>query len=145
MRTPRLPRAPLNLRTLAWLPLALLAGGAWFLAATRIMYRLGAPDAAAGVGLLTALAVVVSLARWTALDSARASRERLVCPRCRAPLTISHEHARAGAPDSALLQWSCAACGYAYAEPFPRSGAPPHSEALTCTRCRPSVDRGPGV
>ncbi|MBM4416204.1 MAG: hypothetical protein FJ035_08210, partial [Chloroflexi bacterium] len=81
MRTPRSLRLPLDVRMLAWLPLALLAGGAWFLAATRIMYRLGAPDAAAGVGLLAAIAVVVSLARWTALDAARASRARLVCPR----------------------------------------------------------------
>lgn len=118
---------PFDMRALAWLPLALFAGAAWYLAATRIMYRLGAADAATGIGLLTALAVVITLARWTLLDGEQASRARLACPRCHGPLTTGQEPARAGAPDSGLLHWSCAACGYTHAEPLPRPGPHPRS------------------
>jgi hypothetical protein len=119
MRPPRRRpalRALRGARALGWLPLALAAGGAWFLAAERIMHRLGAGDAAAGVGLLAALAVVVTLARWTAADAARASLAALRCPRCAGALHSDLELPRAGAAHPGLRHWSCARCGYAHAE-----------------------------
>ena len=103
---------------------ALLAGGAWYLATTRIMFRLGVEDAANVIGVLTAGAITASLWRRSAADSVQASLVRLVCPRCGSRLTSTHEHVSSAQPGG-LQEWSCARCGYA------------HAEALTCEGCRP--------
>ncbi len=104
--------------------IALLAGGAWYLATTRIMFRLGSEDAANVMGLLTGGAITVALWRRSAVDSLRASLDRLSCPRCGGPLTTAHEHANPAQP-AGLQEWVCARCDYA------------HAEALTCEGCRP--------
>ena len=101
---------------------ALAAGAAWYLAATRILFRLGTDDAAQAVGLFAGIAVAVSLWRRSFAESSRASLDRLICPRCAGPVQSTHEHA--GAPHPAGLQlWACARCGYE------------HAEALTCEAC----------
>lgn len=51
-------------RPLALLP-ALATGFIWFIAASRFMYRYGPNEAAVAVGLLTALAVTLTMLRWT--------------------------------------------------------------------------------
>ena len=101
---------------------AIAAGGAWYLAATRIMFRLGTEDAAQTVGVLAGLAVAVSLWRRSVAESARASLDRLICPRCGGGVEATHEHAGAGRP-AGLQLWTCARCGYE------------HAEALTCEGC----------
>jgi hypothetical protein len=54
-------------RTLALLP-ALLTGTIWFVAASRMMYRFGPNEAATAVGLLTGVAVALTMWRWTQGD-----------------------------------------------------------------------------
>lgn len=103
---------------------ALLAGGAWYLATTRIMFRLGTEDAANVIGLLAGGAITVALWRRSAVDSLHASLDRLVCPRCGGALATAHEHVSLGQP-AGLQEWACARCGYG------------HAEALTCEGCRP--------
>lgn len=112
------------LREAPALAIALLAGGAWYLATTRIMFRLGNEDAANVIGLLTGGAITVALWRRSAADSLHASLDRLVCPRCGGPLSTAHEHFSVVQPGG-LQEWACAHCGYA------------HAEALTCEGCRP--------
>jgi ribosomal protein S27AE len=112
------------LRQAPALAVALLAGGAWYLATTRIMFRLGIEDAAHVIGLLTGGAITAALWRRSAADSLHSSLARLACPRCGGPLASAHEHASPAQPGG-LQEWACARCGYA------------HAEALTCEGCRP--------
>lgn len=112
------------LRNAPALLVALLAGGAWMLAGTRIMFRLGTQDAAPVIGLLTGGVVAAALWRRSIADSRRDSLARLACPRCGGPLTTTHEHVSATQPGG-LQEWACGRCGYA------------HAEALTCEGCRP--------
>lgn len=112
------------LREAPALAVALLAGGAWYLATTRIMFRLGIEDAANVIGVLTAGAITASLWRRSAADSLHASLAALDCPRCGSRLASTHEHASTTQPGG-LQEWACARCGYA------------HAEALTCEGCRP--------
>jgi ribosomal protein S27AE len=112
------------LREAPSLAVAMLAGGAWYVAATRIMFRLGSEDAANVIGLLTGGVITAALWRRSAADSLHASLERLACPRCGGPLGTAHEHVSVALPGG-LQEWTCAACGYA------------HAEALTCEGCRP--------
>ncbi len=58
------PWAPRALSLLA----AVAVGFIWFVAASRFMYRLGPNDAAAAVGLLTGLAVGLTMWRWSASE-----------------------------------------------------------------------------
>jgi hypothetical protein len=44
---------------------ALLTGAIWFVAASRFMYRFGPNEAAPAIGLLTGLAVALTMWRWT--------------------------------------------------------------------------------
>jgi hypothetical protein len=104
------------------LAVALAAGGAWYLATTRIMFRLGTEDAAQAVGVLAGIAVALSLWRRSVAENARASLDRLICPRCAGAVASSHEHAGASHPGGLQL-WSCSRCGYE------------HAEALTCASC----------
>lgn len=104
--------------------IALLAGGAWYLATARVMFRLGTEDAANVIGLLTGGAITVGLWRRSAADGLRDRLDHLVCPRCGSALATAHEHASPAQP-AGLQEWTCGACGYA------------HTEALTCEGCRP--------
>jgi len=45
--------------------LALATGAIWFVAASRFVYRVGPNEAAVAVGLLTGLAVALTMWRWT--------------------------------------------------------------------------------
>lgn len=45
---------------------ALATGAVWFVAASRFVYRVGPNEAAVAVGLLTGLAVALTMWRWTA-------------------------------------------------------------------------------
>ena len=54
-------------RTLAVFP-AVITGLIWFVAASRFMYRFGPSDAATAVGLMTGLAVALTMWRWTTSD-----------------------------------------------------------------------------
>ena len=98
---------------LPWLLIA-FAAGAWFLAAFRIMHRLGAAEAAVAAGLLVALAVATILWRWAEHDRTRRSLAAGRCPRCPSMLVVEHEHARAGGTGGLQL-WECRECGYATA------------------------------
>lgn len=44
---------------------ALATGLIWFVAASRIMYRVGPHEAATAVGVLTGFAVALTMWRWT--------------------------------------------------------------------------------
>lgn len=98
---------------LPWLLIA-FAAGAWFLAAFRIMHRLGAAEAAVAAGLLVALAVATMLWRWAERDRTRRSLAAGRCPRCSSVLVVEREHASAGVAGSVQL-WECRECGYAAA------------------------------
>ena len=108
---------------LPWLLIA-FAAGAWFLAAFRIMHRLGAAEAALAAGLLVALAVATMLWRWAEHDRTRRSLAAGRCPSCSSTLVAEHEHARAGVTGGVRL-WECRECGYRRSEP------------LTCEHCPP--------
>jgi hypothetical protein len=54
-------------RTLAFLP-ALATGAIWYVAASRLMYRVGPNEAATAVGILTGIAVALTMWRWTQAD-----------------------------------------------------------------------------
>jgi hypothetical protein len=54
-------------RALAVLP-ALATGLIWYVAASRLMYRVGPNEAATAVGVLTGLAVALTMWRWTQAD-----------------------------------------------------------------------------
>ncbi len=96
---------------LPWLLIA-FAAGAWFLAAFRIMHRLGAAEAAVAAGLLVGLAVATMLWRWAEHDRTRRSLAAGRCPRCSSTLVAEHERARAGGTGGLQL-WECRECGYA--------------------------------
>lgn len=51
-------------RTVA-LGAATATGGIWFIAASRFVYRVGPHEAAVGIGLLTGIAVALTMWRWT--------------------------------------------------------------------------------
>jgi len=51
-------------RTLA-LVVALATGAVWFVAASRFVYRVGPHEAAVALGLLTGIAVALTMWRWT--------------------------------------------------------------------------------
>ena len=108
---------------LPWLLIA-FAAGAWFLAAFRIMHRLGAAEAAVAAGLLVALAVATMLWRWAEHDRTRRSLAAGRCTGCSTTLVAEHEHARTGAGGGVQL-WECRECGYRRSEP------------LTCEHCPP--------
>ncbi len=109
---------------LPWLLPIAFAAGAWFLAAFRIMHRLGAGEAATAGGLVVALAVATTLWRWAERDRLRRSLEAGRCPRCASALLVEHEHGRTGTVGGIQL-WECHACGYRRSEP------------LTCEYCPP--------
>ncbi|MGE0135106.1 MAG: hypothetical protein AB7L91_08490 [Dehalococcoidia bacterium] len=44
---------------------ALATGAIWFVAASRFVYRVGPNEAAVAVGLLTGVAVALTMWRWT--------------------------------------------------------------------------------
>lgn len=111
------------LRILPWLLPIAFAAGAWFLAAFRIMHRLGAGEAATAGALVVALAVATTLWRWAEGDRARRAIAASRCPRCASRLLAVHEHARAGS-GGGLQSWECSACGFRRSEP------------LTCEHCR---------
>lgn len=104
-------------------PIAVFGGGAWFLVTTRVVRNWGPDSAAPAAGLLVALLIAATIWRWARSDDEQAALAAAVCPRCRAALSVHHEHARAGALAEGLTEWSCSACGYE------------HSEALTCALC----------
>lgn len=54
-------------RTLSVLA-AFATGAIWFVAASRFMYRFGPNDVAVAVGLLTGLAVALTMWRWSTTD-----------------------------------------------------------------------------
>jgi len=51
-------------RALAFV-VALGTGAVWFVAASRFVYRVGPNEAAVAVGLLTGVAVALTMWRWT--------------------------------------------------------------------------------
>jgi len=51
-------------RALAFV-VALATGAIWFVAASRFVYRVGPNEAALAVGLLTGVAVALTMWRWT--------------------------------------------------------------------------------
>jgi Zn ribbon nucleic-acid-binding protein len=108
---------------LPWVLIA-FAAGAWFLAAFRIMHRLGAAEAAVAAGLLVALAVATMLWRWAEHDRTRRSLAAGRCPGCSSVLSAEHEHARTGGGGGVQV-WECRQCGYRRSEP------------LTCEHCPP--------
>jgi len=44
---------------------ALATGAVWFVAASRFVYRVGPHEAAVALGLLTGIAVALTMWRWT--------------------------------------------------------------------------------
>ena len=114
---------PRLLREATGLALAVAAGGAWFLAASRLMVRAGAPEAAEGVGMLAWTAVSLTLWRFARRERETDALAAGHCPRCAGRLAREHEHARPGL-SGGLVRWECVDCGEAGAE------------ALTCEQCR---------
>lgn len=109
---------------LAAAALALASAIAWYLGGTSIAHRLGAGDAAAAFGVVAGGGTALFVWRGAMADAAEAARVAGRCPRCRAPLARTHEHAAPGALAAGMLLLECAACGYRHARP------------LTCEACR---------
>ena len=106
------------------LAIACAAGLAWAVAAERLAVRMGSDEMAPTLGAVAGLAVAGSLWLRSVRETARASLDRLVCPRCEGRLSSEHEHASEAMPDG-LQSWQCESCGYV------------HAEALTCEGCHP--------
>jgi predicted RNA-binding Zn-ribbon protein involved in translation (DUF1610 family) len=106
-------------------PIALFAGGAWFLVTSRVVRSWGPDSAAPAAGALVALVVAATIWRWARTDEEQIALASTLCPRCGDALDVRHEHSRAGALAHGLTEWLCTACGYE------------HSEALTCELCAP--------
>jgi hypothetical protein len=107
----------------AWIALAVIGAGGWFVTGTRLMRLAGLESASPAVGALLAAAVVIAMWRWAREDRIDRQLAALTCPRCAERMIVTHDHARSGALDGGLTQWRCVACDYE------------HSRALTCERC----------
>ena len=110
-----------GIETTVWVLLSLVVAVGWYATARGLAFRWGLDEAAGGIGVAVAAALVVALWSWRARDRQLEALEAGVCPRCRQAVTRSHEHAARG--QRGIDWWECGSCGYA------------RGESLTCERC----------
>ena len=106
---------------LFWWPLLAGVGFVWFLFGTRLMHALGADQLAPAVGLMLAVAVVVTLWRWSARDARRFTIEAGTCPRCYNLVTPYQYAPLPGIREEALRGWQCENCGLEDIQPLTAS------------------------
>ena len=110
-------------RLLWWLLLA-AAGFAWYVLGLRLMHWLGPEQLGRAAGLMLAVAVVISLWRWSTRDNRRFTIEAGTCPRCYALLTPYEYPPLPGIREQALRGWQCDNCGLEDIQPLtPTTGA----------------------
>jgi len=107
---------------LIWWPLLAGVGFAWYLFGVRAMHWLGTDQLGPATGLMLAVAVVVTLWRWSARDARRFSIEAGTCPRCYALVSPYEYPPRPGVRDEPLRGWHCENCGLEDVQPLTASG-----------------------
>jgi uncharacterized membrane protein YfcA len=95
---------------LGW-PILLATSAVWFFFGARAMYRWGPDALGPAAGVMLAVAVGVTLWRWSMRDARREAIEAGVCPRCAAAIVAFEEPPRPGALARGLRGWRCANCG----------------------------------
>jgi len=106
-----------------WLALGAVAAFGWYATARGLALSWGLSDAATGLGLLAAAAVVMTMWRWARSEHDTNALANGACPRCSARVSPVHEHSRPGSQAPGITSWTCEACGYE------------RTRQLTCASC----------
>ena len=101
-----------------WWPLLGGVGYAWYLFGVRLTHRLGPDQLSQAVGLMLAVAVVLTIWRWSARDPRRFTVEAGTCPRCYALVTPYKYPPISGVREEALHGWHCDNCGLEDVQPL---------------------------
>jgi hypothetical protein len=106
-----------------WIALGAIAAFGWYATARGLALSWGLRDAASGLGVLAAVAVLITMWRWARSEHEASALADGACPRCSAEVAQTHEHSRPGAPVPGITSWRCEACGYE------------RTRQLTCASC----------
>ncbi len=104
----------------AWGALVVVSAFGWYATGRGLAFRLGMPDFASGVGLVSAVVVVATLLSWARSDAEVRALAALRCPTCRGHLDARHEHAVSSMTGRQI--WTCSACGFGKIAPLTCDG-----------------------